>query len=76
MTVPLPTVFVASGNVCSAVVNVFVALVAVPLPSLTVAYHSYGVPAVRPDQVTVALEPEATVVVPTTAKGAELSCIL
>jgi len=50
--------------------------VVVLFPSVTVAYHSYCLPAVNPDQETVALEPEATVVVPTTVKGATPSCIL
>lgn len=57
------------------VVNVFVELVAVELPSLATAYHSYSVPAVRPDQVMLAFEPDATVVVPISVKGAALPCI-
>ena len=59
-----------------AVVNVLVELVVVLLPSLTVAYHSYCAPAVKPAQLAVALEPEATVVDPTTVKGLALSCML
>ena len=57
------------------VVNVFVELVAVELPSLATAYHSYSVPAVRPDQVMLAFEPDATVVVPISVKGAALPCM-
>ncbi len=57
------------------VVNVFVELVAVELPSLATAYHSYSVPAVRPDQVMLAFEPDETVVVPISVKGAALPCI-
>lgn len=58
-----------------AVVNVYVELVAVELPSLATAYHSYSVPTVRPGQVIVAFEPEGTVVVPISVKGAPLPCI-
>ena len=57
------------------VVNVFVELVAVEFPSLATAYHSYSVPAVRPDQVMLAFEPDATVVVPISVKGAAPPCI-
>ena len=46
------------------VVKVFVELVDVEFPSLATAYHSYCVPDVKPDQVTLAVEPEGTVVVP------------
>ena len=46
------------------VVKLFVALVDVEFPSLATAYHSYCVPDVKPDQVTLAVEPEGTVVVP------------
>ena len=59
-----------------AVVNVNVELVALELPSLATAYHSYCVPAVRPDQVIVASDPEGTVVVPISVKGAALSNML
>ena len=53
-----------------------VELVAEEFPSLTVAYHSYSVPFASPLQVIVAFEPDGTVVVPISVKGAALSCML
>ena len=58
------------------VVKLFVALVDVEFPSLATAYHSYCVPDVKLDQVTLAVEPEGTVVVPICVNGAPLPCIL
>jgi hypothetical protein len=62
-------------TVAPEVVNVFVTLVAVAIPSLATAYHSYCVPVASPGQVIVAFEPEGTVVVPICVNGAELPCI-
>ena len=58
------------------VVKLLVELVAMLLPSLTVAYHSYWVSTVKPDQLTVAFEPEGTTVVPISVNGAEFPCIV
>ena len=68
-------VFVAVGT-DPPVVKVNVELLEVALPSLAAAYHSYCVFAVRPGQLRLAVEPEATVVVPICVNGVPLPCIL